>query len=159
MNIYDIPVKKTNWETVSMSEYKWKVLLIVNTATKCGLAPQFEELETLWNTYSHDDFMVLSFPCNQFMNQEPETDASMTEVCKINFWVTFPLFKKIEVNGTGADPLYKYLKSKKWWWFSRGIKWNFTKFLIDKKGNVIERYAPTFAPGNIASDIEKLLET
>lgn len=157
MNIYDIPVKKPNWETVSMSEYKWKVLLIVNTATKCGLAPQFEELETLWNTYSHDDFMVLGFPCNQFMNQEPETDASMTEACKINFWVTFPLFAKIDVNGENTHPLYQFLKSQKWGILGDAIKWNFAKFLVDREWTVVERYAPTTTPLTLKKDIEKLI--
>jgi glutathione peroxidase len=157
MNLYDIPVKKTNWETVSMSEYKWKVLLIVNTATKCGLAPQFEELETLWNTYSHDDFMVLGFPCNQFMSQEPETDTSMTEACKINFWVTFPLFAKIDVNGENTHPLYQFLKSQKWGILGDAIKWNFAKFLIDREWNIVDRYAPTTTPLSMKGDIEKLI--
>ncbi len=157
MDIYTIPVKRVNWEVISLSEYRWKVLLIVNTATKCSLAHQFEELETLWNNYSHNDFIVLGFPCNQFMNQEPETDSSMTETCKINFWVTFPLFAKIDVNGGDTHPLYQYLKSQKWWLFSDAIKWNFTKFLIDRNWNIIERYSPTTSPLDIKNDIEKLI--
>lgn len=110
MHLYDISVKKSNGETISLSEYKGKVLLIVNTATKCGLAPQFEELESLWNSYSHDDLTILGFPCNQFANQEPETDESMAQACQINFGVTFPLFAKIDVNGENTDPLYVFLK-------------------------------------------------
>ncbi len=158
MTIYNIPVKRVNWEVISLSEYRWKVLLIVNTATKCSLAHQFEELETLWNNYSHNDFIVLGFPCNQFMNQEPETDSSMIETCKINFWVTFPLFAKIDVNGEDTHPLYQYLKSQKWWLFSDAIKWNFTKFLIDRNWNIMERYSPTTSPLDIKNDIEKLLK-
>lgn len=112
-SIYDISVEIPNGEEVSLSTYRGKVILIVNTATKCGLAPQFEELETLWNTFSHDDFMVLGFPCNQFLGQEPETDATMVSVCQINFGVTFPLFAKLDVNGANTHPLYQFLKKKK----------------------------------------------
>ena len=112
-SIYDISVRKPNGEEVSLSAYRGRVLLIVNTATKCGLAPQFEELETLWNTYSHDEFMVLGFPCNQFLGQEPETDETVEQVCQINFGVTFPLFAKLDVNGANTHPLYRYLKAKK----------------------------------------------
>lgn len=157
-SIYDISVKKTNWEEISLSEYKWKVLLIVNTATKCGLAPQFDWLETLWNTYSHDEFAVLGFPCAQFAGQEPETNETVEQVCKMNFWVTFPLFAKLDVNGGDTHPLYRFLKKKKRGFFSSAIKWNFTKFLIDTEWNVIKRYAPTTTPASIAADIEKLMK-
>ncbi len=157
MSIYDFSAKKTNGEEVSLGAYSWKVLLIVNTATKCGLAPQFEWLEELWNTFPHEQFAVLGFPCGQFAHQEPETNETVEQVCKMNFWVTFPLFAKIDVNGPDAHPLYTYLKSQKWGWFSRGIKWNFTKFLIDADGTVIARYAPTVLPKDIKKDIEKLL--
>ena len=155
--LYDISVQKPNGETVSLRDYKWKVLLIVNTATQCGLAPQFEELEALWNTYSHDNFMILRLPCNQFLGQEPETDETVESVCKINFWVTFPLFAKIDVNGESTHPLYKYLKWEKWGILGDEIKWNFTKFLIDREGNVVERYAPTTRPLSMKEDIEKLI--
>lgn len=157
MHLYDILVKKSNGETISLSEYKGKVLLIVNTATKCGLAPQFEELESLWNTYSHDDLMILGFPCNQFANQEPETDESMAQACQINFGVTFPLFVKIDVNGDNTDPLYVFLKWEQWGILGDAIKWNFTKFLIDREWNVVDRYAPTTTPLSIKQDIEKLI--
>ncbi|MBX9809320.1 glutathione peroxidase [Candidatus Gracilibacteria bacterium] len=157
MNIYDISVKKPNGDMISMSEYKGKVLLIVNTATKCGLTPQFEELETLWNNYSHDDLMILGFPCNQFMNQEPETDETLTQVCKMNFGVTFPLFAKIDVNGDNTDPLYQFLKGEKGGILGDAIKWNFAKFLVDREGNVVDRYAPTTTPLSIKGDIEKLI--
>ena len=155
--LYDILVKKTNGEEISMSQYAGKVLLIVNTATKCGLAPQFKALEELYQTYSHDDFMVLGFPCDQFAGQEPETDETMESVCKLNFWVTFPLFAKFEVNGVNTHSLYKFLKSEKWWILGDELKWNFTKFLIDREWNVIERYAPTVSPLSIQGDIEKLI--
>ena len=156
-SIYDISVRKSNGEEISLSAYRGKVILIVNTATKCGLAPQFEELETLHNTYPHDDFVVLGFPCNQFLGQEPETDETMESVCQMNFWVTFPLFAKLEVNGANTHPLYRYLKSKKGWFWNRSIKWNFTKFLIDREWNAIERYAPTVSPLSIQGDIERLI--
>ena len=157
MSVYDFSVQKPNGETVSLKEYSGKVLLIVNTATKCGLAPQFEWLEELWNTFPHETFAVLGFPCAQFANQEPETNETVEQACKINFGVTFPLFAKIEVNGAQTHPLYQYLKSQKGGWFSSAIKWNFTKFLIDQDGNVIARYAPTVLPKDIKKDIEKLL--
>jgi glutathione peroxidase len=156
-SLYNISVKKPNGEETSLTNYAWKVLLIVNTATKCGLAPQFEELETLWNTYSHDDFMILGFPCNQFLNQEPETNETMEIACKLNFWVTFPIFAKIDVNGSNTHPLYQFLKEEKWWIFGDDIKWNFTKFLIDRAWQVIERYAPTTSPLSMKGDIEKII--
>ncbi len=156
-SIYDISVEVPNGEKVSLSTYRGKVILIVNTATKCGLAPQFEELETLWNTFSHDDFMVLGFPCNQFLGQEPETDETMVSVCQINFGVTFPLFAKLDVNGANTHPLYQFLKKKKKGLFTSTIKWNFTKFLIDREGNVIKRYAPAVSPLSIKGHIENLI--
>lgn len=155
--LYSFEIRRTNGEVLKMQEFVGKVLLIVNTATKCGLAPQFEELETLWNTYSHDDFLVLGFPCNQFMNQEPETDETMETACKLNFWVTFPLFAKIDVNGDNTHPLYQFLKWEKWGILWEAIKWNFTKFLIDREWNVIERYVPTTTPLSIQADIEKFI--
>jgi glutathione peroxidase len=154
---YHLSVKKTNGKEMSMNAYTWKVLLIVNTATRCRLAPQFEELEELWSTYSHEDFMILGFPCDQFAGQEPETDETVESVCKINFWVTFPLFAKIKVNGDNTHPLYQYLKWEKGGIFGNDIKWNFTKFLIDREGNVVERYAPTTSPLSMKNDIEKLI--
>ena len=154
---YDIEISKTTGEVIKMETYTEKVLLIVNTATKCGLSGQFKELETLWNTYSHDDFVVLGFPCNQFLNQEPETDETVEWVCKMNFWVTFPLLAKIDVNGEHTHPLYTYLKWEKWGILWDDIKWNFTKFLIDREGNVIERYAPTTSPLSLKGDIGKLI--
>ena len=158
MELYNISVKKLDGEMISLSEYKWKVLLIVNTATKCGLAPQFEELETLWNTYSHDDFIILGFPCNQFANQEPEHNNTMAAVCRMNFGVTFPIFAKIDVNGDNTHPLYQYLKLEAWGILWDDIKWNFTKFLIDREWNVVDRYAPTTTPLSMKGDIEMWIE-
>ena len=154
---YDIEISKTTGEVIKMETYRGKVLLIVNTATRCGLTPQFEWLETLWNTYPHDDFMILGFPCDQFGHQAPESDETVEQVCKLHHWVTFPLFAKIEVNGEHTHPLYRYLKSEKWGILWDDIKWNFTKFLIDREGNIIERYAPTTEPLSIQGDIEKLI--
>lgn len=156
-SLYDISVQKPNGEIISMSEYRWKVLLIVNTATKCGLAPQLRELEELWNTYSHEEFMVLGFPCNQFLGQEPETNETVEEVCKINFGVTFPIFAKIDVNWANTHPLFKFLKSKSSWFWSRSIKWNFTKFLIDQEWNIVQRYAPNISPISINNTIANLI--
>lgn len=155
--IYDITIQKANHESIKMDIYRGKVLLIVNTATKCGLSWQFEELETLWNTYSHDDVMILGFPCNQFLDQEPETDENMATACKMNFWVTFPLFAKIDVNGNNAHPLYQFLKWEKGGILGDAIKWNFAKFLVDREWNVVDRYAPTTSPLSMRGDIEKLI--
>ena len=155
--LYDITIKTPKGQEQTLSKYHGKVILIVNTATACGFTPQLRELETLWNTYSHDDLVILGFPCNQFAHQEPETDENMVSVCNLNYWVTFPLFAKIDVNGINAHPLYNYLKSKKWGIIGKAIKWNFTKFLIDREGNVVKRYAPATNPLSIKKDIEKLI--
>lgn len=155
--IYDISVKKANGEQISLSHYRWKILLIVNTATECGLAPQLRELEVLWNTYSHDDLVILGFPCGQFLNQEPGNDEKIQEVCQINYWVTFPVFAKIDVNGNNTHPLYQYLRWEKWGLFGDIIKWNYTKFLINREWKVVDRYAPTTSPLSMKGDIEKLI--
>lgn len=146
MNVHNFNVKKIDGEEINLSIYKGKTLLIVNTATKCGLAGQFEELEKLYQQFKDKNFVVLGFPCSQFANQEEDNNTKIDEVCKINFGVTFPLFSKIEVNGENADPLYKYLKNNSKSLFTKKIKWNFTKFLVDGNGNIIKRYAPTKMP-------------
>ncbi|GAB0174896.1 MAG: glutathione peroxidase [Candidatus Altimarinota bacterium] len=156
-SLYDIEITKTNGENIQLQTFAGKVILVVNTATKCGLTPQLKELETLWNTYSHDDFIILGFPCNQFANQEPETNETVEEVCRINYGVTFPIFAKIEVNGENTHPLYQYLKNARGGIFTDDIKWNFTKFLIDREGNVVLRYAPTTTPLSINEDIKSLI--
>ncbi|MDT8860917.1 glutathione peroxidase [Alkalihalobacillus sp. MEB130] len=157
MSVHDYTVLKPNGEEQRLDAYKGHVMLIVNTATKCGLAPQFNGLEKLHQEYHSRGLVVLGFPCNQFMNQEPVTDQEMEEVCQLNFGVTFPLFAKINVNGSQSHPLYQYLKKEKKGVLSGEIKWNFTKFLVDQNGNVVERYGPTVAPEKIEEDISALL--
>lgn len=156
--IYDYKVKNINGEDVSLEKYKGKVLLIVNTATKCGFTPQYEALEELYKTYKDKGFEILDFPCNQFANQAPESNQEIKNFCTVRFGVTFETFAKIDVNGENEEPLYNFLKNSKGGVFGDDIKWNFTKFLIDKDGNVVNRYASQKKPKNIAKDIEKLLE-
>lgn len=157
MEFYDFKVKKMNGEEVKMKSYKGKVVLIVNTASKCGLTPQFEELEALYKEHKKDGLEILGFPCNQFAKQDPGTNEEVHQFCKLNYGVTFTMFEKIDVNGENAHPLYKYLTSEAKGIFNNKIKWNFTKFLIDAEGTVIKRYAPTVAPSKIKKDIEELL--
>ena len=148
-NLYDFTVKNKKGESVSLAEYKGKVVLIVNIATKCGFTPQLKGLEELWNTYQDKGLVILGFPCNQFANQNPGSDDQTQEFCSLNYGVTFPIMKKINVNGNDADPLYKWLKSKKGGILWSAIKWNFTKFLINKNGEVVHRFAPTAPPSSI----------
>ena len=156
---YDFSAKKIDGTDILMSTYKNKVVLVVNVASKCGYTPQYEGLEKLYKKYKAQGFEVLGFPCNQFRNQEPGTAKEIQNFCKVNYGVTFPLFSKIDVNGENADPLYVYLKKKAPGFLgTEGIKWNFTKFLIDKKGNVVKRYGSSTKPKDIAKDIEKLLK-
>ncbi len=157
MNFYDFSVKKMNGKEVKMEEYKGKVLLVVNTASKCGLTPQFEELEELYKEYKAQGLEILGFPCNQFAHQDPSTNEEIHSFCLLNYGVTFTMFEKIDVNGDNAHPLYKFLKDEEKGLFSKEIKWNFTKFLINKEGKVIKRYAPTKKPLNIKDDIIELL--
>ncbi|AQR93753.1 glutathione peroxidase [Clostridium saccharoperbutylacetonicum] len=157
MNFYNFTANKVNGKEIKMDEYKRKVLLIVNTASKCGLTPQLEGLENLYKEYKDKNFEILGFPCNQFANQDPGTNKEISEFCLINYGVTFTMFEKIDVNGQNAHPIYKFLKENAKGTFGSEIKWNFTKFLIDKEGNVIKRYSPITTPEKIKSDIEKLL--
>lgn len=157
MNIYDFTVLNTKKEPVSMAEYKGKVLLVVNTATGCGFTPQYEGLESLYKKYKDQGLVVLDFPCNQFANQAPGTEDEIVSFCQMKYNVSFPQFAKIKVNGDEASALYKWLKEQKGGFFSKAIKWNFTKFLVDREGKVIERYAPTTKPEKIEKDILKLL--
>ncbi|MGL4761161.1 MAG: glutathione peroxidase [Sarcina sp.] len=156
MNFYDFKANDINGKEVSMGEYKGKVVLVVNTASKCGLTPQFEGLEALYKEYKDKGFEILGFPCNQFAGQEPNDGASAQNICQLNYGVTFKMFDKIEVNGGNAHPLYKYLREQKKGLLGSKIKWNFSKFLIDSKGNVIERFAPITKPESLKSEIEKL---
>ena len=158
MNIYDFVVKNNMGKEVSLNEYKGKVLLIVNTASKCGFTPQFAGLQKLYDKFGNDKFEILAFPCNQFANQEPKTDEEIKTFCTLNYGVTFPIFKKIEVNGENAEPLFKYLREKTPGLLGDAIKWNFTKFLIDSEGNVIKRYAPATKPEKLEAKIKELIE-
>ena len=156
--IYDFAVNDIHGKAQKLEHYKDKVLLIVNTASKCGFTPQYKGLEALHKKLHTRGLEVLGFPCNQFGAQEPGDAQEIESFCEINYGVTFPLFEKIDVNGADAAPLYRYLKKEKPGLLgSEAIKWNFTKFLVDRKGNVIDRYAPNVEPEAIAGDIEKLL--
>jgi glutathione peroxidase len=157
MSIYDFSVKTAQGTTKSLADYKGKVVMIVNTASKCGFTPQYAELETLYKTYHDKGLEILAFPCDQFAHQEPGTDAEIQTFCQMNYGVTFPVFAKINVNGKTANPLYQYLRNQKKEFLGDSIKWNFTKFLIDRQGNFIEKYAPSLRPVDISPQIEKLL--
>jgi glutathione peroxidase len=154
---YQLTAQTPSGQIISMSEFRGKVVLIVNTATKCGLAPQFKGLEELHQKYRDNGLVILGFPCNQFLSQEPESNETMIESCQVNFGVTFQLFEKCDVNGTNTHPVFKYLKKKLGGWFGSRITWNFTKFLIDANGNPIKRFAPTVKPEAIEKDLLKLL--
>jgi len=155
---YDFSAKSIDGREVSLIDFKGQALLIVNVASECGFTPQYEGLEALYAKLKPKGFSVLGFPCNQFGAQEPGDEASIANFCKTHFGVDFPMFAKIEVNGAHAHPLYEYLKSAVPGVLgSEAIKWNFTKFLVDKKGEVVARYAPTTTPAAIEKDIEKLL--
>jgi glutathione peroxidase len=156
-SIYDFKVKLINGKEIQLSEFKGKVLLIVNTASKCGFTPQFEGLEKLYTKYSDKEFSVLGFPCNQFNSQDPDADEKIMSFCSLNYGVTFPMFSKIEVNGKNAHPLYKYLKEKKSGFISGTIKWNFTKFLVNREGDVMNRFGPSTEPAEIEKYIENIL--
>ncbi len=157
MSIYDFTVKDQKEQDVALSDYKGKVLLIVNTATKCGFTPQYEGLQTLFTKYADKGFEILDFPCNQFANQAPGTDDEIATFCTGRFGVTFPQFHKINVNGSNEAPLYTFLKSKDQSVGGGRIKWNFTKFLVDRDGKVIARFSPAKKPEDLEAEIEKLL--
>lgn len=177
MNIYDFTVKDNTSKEVSLSQYKGKALLVVNTATRCGLTPQYEALEALYQKFQGQGFEILDFPCNQFMNQAPESDEQITEFCTLNYNTTFPRFLKIDVNGKQADPLFVWLKEQapkdqgdastksfevmtkalKPFSKTEDIKWNFGKFLIDREGNVKGRYSPAYKPEKLEEMIAEIL--
>ena len=159
MNFHNLAAKKPSGEAIEMSSYKGKVILVVNTATKCGLTPQFKGLEKLHQDYKDKGLVVIGFPCNQFLGQEPLSNEKMEETCLINHGVTFQLFEKINVNGKNAHPIYKYLKkSLKSGFFSSRIKWNFEKFIVDKEGNPVKRFSPKTKPAEMEEDIINLLK-
>jgi len=157
-DIYTIDVQTIVGTRTDLSIYKGKVLLIVNVASKCGFTDQYEALETLYRKFADRGFVVLGFPCNQFGNQEPGDEKQIMEFCRLNYGVTFPMYAKIEVNGSNAHPLYEFLKKQRLGVPESGtIKWNFTKFLIDRDGHVVQRFAPSTKPGDLENDIEALL--
>lgn len=157
-SIADFTVATNTGDQLDLKDKLGKVLLVVNTASKCGFTPQYDGLEELFQDYRDKGFEVLAFPCNQFGNQEPGDAEEIAEFCKVNFGLTFPLMAKVDVNGEDSSPLFDWMKAEKPGLMgSRAIKWNFTKFLIDREGNVVKRYGPADAPKTIAKDIEKLL--
>jgi len=158
MTIYAHTLIKNNGDSMSMADYKGKILVIVNTASKCGFTPQYEGLEKLYQQFKDKGLEVLGFPCDQFGHQEPGSDEDIAQFCSVNFGASFPLFKKTDVNGANAHPLFVELKSQAPGLLgSKGIKWNFTKFLVDTNGKVVKRYAPTTKPSEIVNDINALL--
>jgi glutathione peroxidase len=157
MTVYNFNAKRINGDTQSLADYQGNVLLIVNTASKCGFTPQYKGLQALYDTYRDRGLEVLGFPCNQFANQEPGSSDEITSFCEINFGVNFPLYDKIDVKGANAHPLFQYLTKQAPGFLTKTVKWNFTKFLIDRQGKVVARFAPTTKPEDIADAIEKLL--
>ena len=157
MTIYDIEVQKPNGDAYKLDAYKNKVMLIVNTASECGFTPQFEGLQALYDKYKDQDFIILGFPCNQFGGQEPGTGEEATQNCKINYGVSFPMHEKIDVKGEQQHPLFKFLTEAQNGFFNEKVKWNFTKFLVDKNGDVVQRFSPQKKPSQLESEIEALL--
>lgn len=157
-SIYDFSANRLNGEEIALSDYKGKTVVVVNTASKCGLTPQYEGLEDLYKKYKDEGLVILGFPCNQFGSQEKGNSDEIQEFCQVNYGVSFPMFEKIEVNGKGAHPLYKYLKSKLGGGIlGSAIKWNFTKFVIDKSGRPVKRFAPTTKPSKMEDYIKEIL--
>lgn len=158
MTIYQFNAKSINGQEISLKQYEGKVLLIVNTASKCGFTPQFKELQELYESFKEKGLEILGFPCNQFMNQDPGSEEEIKSFCELNYGVTFPMFAKVDVNGVYTHPLFRYLREQTPGLLGiNTVKWNFTKFLVDTKGNVIKRFAPTTKPSEILKDIETLL--
>jgi len=157
MSVYEFSVSTPDGTCRSVAEYKGKALLVVNTASKCGFTPQYAELEQLYKKYKDKGLEILAFPCDQFAHQEPGTDAEIQTFCQVNYGVTFPIFSKVKVNGKDAHPLFTYLRNQKKSVFGNPIKWNFTKFLIDRNGNFVARYEPAVKPLEIEGEISKLL--
>lgn len=158
MSLHTLKAIRNDGKEECLDIYKGKVLLVVNTASQCGFTPQYRGLQELYTKYREKGFEVLGFPCDQFGNQEPGSDEEIRSFCERNFGVTFPLFKKIEVNGDNTHPVFEYLKKNAPGLLGERIQWNFTKFLVDGQGKVIKRYAPTTTPEKIESDIKELLE-
>jgi glutathione peroxidase len=159
MSIYSFKIKDSQGNEKDMSDYQGKVLLMVNTASKCGFTPQYAGLQALYDTLHSQGFEILAFPCDQFGHQEPGSDEEIQQFCRLNYGVSFPVFSKIEVNGKGADPLYLYLTAQKPGPKGEEIQWNFTKFLIDRRGNIVERFEPAIKPETLAPIIVEQLKT
>jgi glutathione peroxidase len=157
--LFDIPVTTIKGEQKTLADFGGKAVLVVNTASKCGFTPQYKGLENVWQQYKDQGLVVLGFPCNQFGKQEPGDEGAISEFCELNFGVSFPLFKKVDVNGSDAHPLFVNLKKRAPGLLgSQGIKWNFTKFLLSADGTVIKRFAPTTKPEDLTAEIEALLK-
>jgi len=157
-SIYDFTVNDIHGKPVKLDRYRGKVMLVVNTASECGFTPQYKGLEAMYEKLHDKGLEVLGFPCNQFGGQEPGSEKEIAQFCELNYGVTFPMFAKVDVNGNNTAPLYKFLKSEKPGLLgSEAIKWNFTKFLVDREGNVVKRYAPNDTPESLAGDVEKAL--
>ena len=157
-SLYDYTAKTIDGRELNLSEFKGKVVLVVNTASKCGFTPQYDGLEALYKQYKDRGLVVLGFPCNQFGAQEPGNEAEIASFCSLKFNVSFPMFAKVDVNGAGTHPLYKFLKEEQPGLLgTEGIKWNFTKFLVDKSGKVVDRFAPQTKPADLAGAVEALL--
>ena len=158
MNLHDFSVRATDGSDQDLSQYRGQVVLVVNTASKCGFTPQFEGLEQLHRKFGEEGFTVLGFPCNQFANQDPGDNEEIAEFCQLNYGVSFPMMAKIDINGSDADPLFQWLTAEKGGFLgTKAIKWNFTKFLIGKDGEVITRYSPKVEPEDLIADIEDAL--
>ena len=157
-DLYDIEIENMKGEIKTLKEYAGKVLIIVNTASKCGFTPQYNDLQTLYEQYNSEGLEILAFPCNQFGEQEKGSNDDIQSFCQINFGLTFPVMGKLNVNGDEESPLYTYLKSEKKGLLGKNIKWNFTKFLVDRNGNVVKRFAPTLTPLKMNKDIIKYLQ-
>ncbi|PLR81073.1 glutathione peroxidase [Bacillus canaveralius] len=158
MSVYQFSAKTITGEEISLDRYAGNVLLIVNTASKCGFTPQYKELQEMYDTYKDRGLVILGFPCNQFMGQEPGSEEDIQSFCVLNYGVNFPMFAKIDVNGQNAHPLFQYLTEKAPGALgTKGVKWNFTKFLVDRSGNPVTRYAPSTNPREMSGDIEQLL--
>ncbi len=156
-SFHDLNANALNGKPVAMDHYAGKVVLVVNTASKCGLTPQYEGLEALYRKYKDRGVVVLGFPCNQFGNQEPGNANDISEFCQVNYGVSFPMFEKVDVNGSNTHPVFKYLKGKLGGLFGSRVKWNFTKFLVDQNGKPVRRFSPITKPHEIEATIEKLL--
>lgn len=156
-NFYQFTARSLLGKEINMNTYKGKVVLVVNTASECGLTPQYEGLETLYRDFNKKGLVILGFPCNQFGNQEPGTEKDISMGCLVNYGVTFPMFSKIDVNGSNTHPIYKYLKNKLPGFLGKNIRWNFAKFLIDRNGVPVKRFSPTTIPEKLVKDIEKYL--